>query len=51
VTDYITKGVTKVTNRITTTKKGSLIHLKGNIPHEKRKEKGLTLEGRLLGIV
>jgi len=45
----------EVTDRITITKKGSLIHLKENISwKEKEKEKenkGLILEGRSLGIV
>jgi len=39
-----------VTDRITITKKGATIHLRGNIPYEKKKKK-FTLEGRLLGIV
>jgi len=43
MTDCMTitqKGVTEVTDRITTIKKGSLIHLKGNIniQYEKKKK-------------
>jgi len=39
------KGVTEVTDCITITKKGSLIHLKGNIPYEKEKKRDSALGG------